>query len=60
MIASVLNTARSQVFGQQRQSRIWTAYTAKGKVVIIDGDRVIKVIDPEKKKQRGAQYYNHS
>jgi hypothetical protein len=49
-IASLLNTTRTQVFGQKGQPRIWTAYTARGKVVIIDGDRVIQVIDPKKQK----------
>ena len=27
---------------------VWTAYTAKGKIVVIQGDQVIKIIDPNK------------
>lgn len=48
-LAEFLRTAKEQVTGK-RQSRIWTAYTRTGKVVVIDGDRVVKVIDTRKQK----------
>ena len=48
-LAEFLRTAQEQITGKRR-SRIWTAYTRTGKVVIIDGDRVVKVIDPNKRK----------
>lgn len=47
MLAAFLRTARDQLFGT-RHRRIWTAYTRAGKVVVIDGDRVIKVVNPRK------------
>lgn len=49
MLSAFLRTARDQVFGTQRR-RIWTAYTRTGKVVVIEGDKVVKVIDPSKQK----------
>ena len=47
VLGDFLRTAKDQVFGTSRR-RIWTAMTRSGKVVVIDGDRVIKVIDPRK------------
>lgn len=49
VLAELLQTAKEQLTGK-RQSRIWTAYTRTSKVVVIDGDRVVKVIDPRKQK----------
>ena len=53
-LAEFLRTAQEQLTGKRR-SRIWTAYTSTGKVVVIDGDRVVKVIDPRKQKGGYAQ-----
>lgn len=47
VLGAFLRTAKGQVFGTSRR-RIWTAATRSGKVVVIDGDRVIKVIDPKR------------
>ena len=46
-IAATLKAFKDQIVGSTGQST-WTAYTAKGKIVVIQGDRVIKVIDPKK------------
>lgn len=43
----LLQTAKKQIL-PGRRTRIWTAYTRNGKVVVIDGDRVVKVVDPKK------------
>ena len=63
-VAAFLRTALEQVLGKywahvvlvlytgKRQSRTWTAYTRTGKVVILDGDRVVRVIDPHKRYKR--------
>lgn len=63
-IAEFLRTALEQLIGKhwshtvlelltaKRRSRIWRAYTYTGKVVVIDGDRVVKVIDTYKQKRR--------
>lgn len=63
-ITEFLQTALEQLLGKhwahtilalytgKRQSRIWTAYTRTGKLVTIDGDRVIRVIDPLKRYKR--------
>lgn len=40
--------AKEQSVGSKRQVAVWTAYTEKGKIVVIQGDRVIKVVDPDK------------
>ncbi len=53
-IREFLRTAKEQITGKRR-SRIWTAYTHTGKVVVIDGYRVVKVIDPAKQKGGNAQ-----
>ena len=47
-----LKAAKEQLVGPKRQTAVWTAYTAKGKIVVIQGDRVIKVIDPGKPQQQ--------
>jgi len=47
--AEFLRTAKKQLTGKRR-SRIWTAYTRSGKGVVIDGERVVKVIDPRQQK----------
>lgn len=49
-LKALLHTARNQVLGRT-PSRIWTATTASGKVVVIDGDRVVKVVDPTPRRQ---------
>ena len=53
-IAAFLRTAKEQLTGSRRSS-VWTAYTSTGKIVVIDGNRVIKVIDPRKQKGGYAQ-----
>lgn len=40
--------AKAQILSQKRPT-IWTAYTHSGKVVVIEGDRVVKVVDPAPK-----------
>jgi len=47
VLGAFLRTAKGQIFGAPRR-RIWTATTRSGKVVVIDGDRVVKVVDPRK------------
>lgn len=47
ILAAFLRTASGQLFGAKRR-RIWTAYTRTGKVVVIEGDRVVKVVAPQK------------
>lgn len=44
-IAAFLRTARGRLIGSSHR-RIWSATTRTGKTVVIDGDRVVKVIDP--------------
>ena len=46
ILAGLLTTARGQVLGPKRE-RIWTATTRSGKVVVIEGDRVVNVVDPQ-------------
>ena len=46
-ISAALKAFSDQIVGSHGQST-WTAYTARGKIVVIQGDRVIKVIDPKK------------
>ena len=46
-ITAALKAFGAQLVGSKSQST-WTAYTARGKIVVIQGDRVIKVIDPKK------------
>jgi hypothetical protein len=46
-ISGWLKAFSEQIVGSKTQST-WTAYTAKGKIVVIHGDRVIKVIDPQR------------
>jgi hypothetical protein len=53
-IAAFLRTAKEQLTGSRRSS-VWTAYTSTGKVVVIDGYRVVKVIDPAQQKGGNAQ-----
>ena len=52
ILAGLLTTARGQVLGRKCE-RIWTAFTQSGKVVIIEGDRVVKIVDP-KRGQKGG------
>ena len=53
-LKAFLETAQEQLTGKRRP-RIWTAYTRSGKVVVIDGYRVIKVMDASKQKGGYAQ-----
>ncbi len=47
IFAELLQTAKQQIL-PNRRTRIWTAYTRSGKVVVIEGDRVVKVVDPKR------------
>ena len=53
ILSAFLRTARDQLFGTRRR-RIWTAYTSTGKVVVIEGDRVVKVVAPRKQNRGSA------
>lgn len=47
LISRWLKAFGDQIVGAAGPST-WTAYTARGKIVVIQGDRVIKVIDPKR------------
>lgn len=46
-IKSILEATEQQLLGQ-RKELVWRAYTRTGKIVVIKGYQVMRVIDPKK------------